>query len=209
MLTIQLTFAPIRIITALLVFFLGISILKYKRPIFIPARYFFVFMCLTLLPHLLVPVLVHFFFQITSSRGLDLPPLFAPADVLLLVLPLAALVFFWLRRQGYNVLGVSIDSLRSGLRATFERHTIPFEERLSAFRLTSLDTDVHVSAQFGTGKITVNNRKQEEMLEHIVQELNNYYAENNVEADNRTAIFYMIFGVLLLIVTVIAFYLGG
>lgn len=204
---ISLIFMTAEILLGLFCLVLGIRIFRSQRPIFISARHYFMFICLAFLPRLLMPVIDYFFWKDMPAGDLGLPPVFSIMNVLLFLMPLVVLVLFWFQMQGYIVFGISGDSFRTALHDALHRYNIPFEEQLSTLKLTSLDTDLQISAQFwlGTGQIKLKNRRQGQVLEKIVQGLNTYYAENKVAVNKLTAIFDVIFGVLLLILALVTF----
>lgn len=120
--------------------------------------------------------------------------------VLLLLFPLliypVVLAFIWRQMRGYTVLGVTDDSFRQALYAVLKDLNLPFEERLSKLRLTSIDADLeaNVTSWMGVANLRIKQREHQETLERIVSGLKQYFAGSHVSINMVTCVYYIILG---------------
>lgn len=172
--------------------FIGVRVVLSKRPMFMPSRYFFAFMVLAFSPQF-----VNSANMLTgdSSNSLGLLPYLGPLMFVFL------LIFLWFQMKGYMAIGVSDDSFREALHFSLHKNNLPFEERLSAMHLTSIDAILQVAIQswMGSGQLKLAKSKDPEVLPNIVTGIREYYIDNNVKPNNFTPIFYIIMGVFMLV----------
>lgn len=102
--------------------------------------------------------------------------------------------------RGYTVLGVTDDSFRQALYAVLKDLQLPFEERLSKLRLTSLDADLeaNVAGWMGVANLRIKQREHQETLVRIADAMKNYFAHSHVSINMVTCVYYIILGVLVM-----------
>ena len=83
----------------------------------------------------------------------------------------------WFHYKGYTAYAVTDTSFREGVTAALQKLRLPYEESLSAVRLTSIEADLQVSAHswMGTGMIRVKHRAHKSVLREVVREMNEYF----------------------------------
>jgi hypothetical protein len=129
---------------------------------------------------------------------------FELSDALLLLFPLliyvVTLAFIWRQMRGYTVLGVTDESFRQALYAVLEDLRLPFEERLSKLRLTSLDADLEasVASWMGVANLRIKQREHQEIIERVAEGLNRYFAGSHVSVNMVTCVYYIILGALVM-----------
>lgn len=183
------------LIMALMAFcflFVGIKVILSKKPLFISARYLFVFVLLGFSPQFVTAATMLFSDSpIRSGLLLYLSP------IMFVIL----LVFLWFQLQGYMAYGVSDDTFRDALHFSLDKNNLPFEEKLSAIELPSINATLQVAIQswIGAGQLKLKKSKDAKILPEIINGINQYYSENEVKPNNFTSIFYIVMGVFLLI----------
>jgi hypothetical protein len=109
-----------------------------KRPFLISSRWFSALLALPLIPILLQ-------FLLLRSRDVGELGFSRVLDWLFPLMCLCVLVSSWLQMKGYLAIAVTDASFREGLLAALKKLELPYEECLSAVRLSSLDADLQVS----------------------------------------------------------------
>ena len=117
----------------------------------------------------------------------------------LLIFPVI-LSFLWRQMRGCTVLGITDDSFRQALYAVLKDLNLPFEERLSKLRLTSIDADLeaNVASWMGVANLSIKQREHQETLERIVSGLKQYFAGSHVSINMVTCVYYIILGALVM-----------
>jgi len=171
---------------------IGIKVVLSKRPLFMPSRYFFVFMILAFSPQ---------FVNTASMLFRDLPSKLGLILYLNPIMFICLLVFFWIQMKGYMAIGISDDSFRDAMHFSLNKINQPFEERLSMIKLTSIDANLQVAIQswVGAGQIKLKGSKDAKLLSEIIEGINEYYINNKIKPNNTTSIFYIIMGIFMLI----------
>ena len=103
--------------------------------------------------------------------------------------------------RGYAVLGVTNESFRQALYAVLGDLGLPFEERLSKLRLTSLNADLeaNVNSWMGAASFRIKQREHQKTLEQIAEGLRIYFAGSHVSINMVTCVFYIILAVIVLV----------
>ena len=120
------------------------------------------------------------------------------------------LVMMWFELKGYTVYAVIDTSFREALLAALEKLQLPYEERLSVIRLTTIDADLQVSIQswMGTGIIKVKQRGYHSVLKEVVNAMNEYFRISSVPTKMISCVFYLITGGILVAFAIGMFFLG-
>ena len=122
--------------------------------------------------------------------------------LLLMLFPLpiypVILAFLWRQMRGCTVLGVTDDSFRQALYAVLKDLRLPFEERLSKLRLTSIDADLeaNVASWMGVANLSIKQPEHQETLKRIASGLKQYFAGSRVSINMVTCVYYIILGAL-------------
>ncbi|MBW8016684.1 MAG: hypothetical protein FVQ82_10890 [Planctomycetes bacterium] len=178
--------------------FIGIKVVLSKKPLFIPSRYFFVFMVLAF-----SPVLINSFTMFSKEMSGSIKIMFYISPLIII----SILVFQWFLMKGYMAIGISDDSFRQALHFSLTKNNLPFEEQLSTITLTSIDANLQVAIQswVGTGQIKFKKSGDPKILSEIVTGINQYYSENDIKPNNITAVFYIVTGILMLALAAVTF----
>ncbi|MGO9120822.1 MAG: hypothetical protein ACLQPD_24830 [Desulfomonilaceae bacterium] len=108
-------------------------------------------------------------------------------------------VFLYIAMRGYTAFGTTDVSFREGLLASLERLSLPYEEKLSAVRLPTIEADLQVAVQswLGTAQLKMKQRKFSGVLSDIVKGMNECYQSGTASEMNLTAcVFYAVIGVM-------------
>ena len=176
--------------------FLGIGTrgLLRRRPQIFSSRWLFAIVAVCFLnPALGLRDLPDFDFSSFPAFLMVLPVILLGSLVLLLV-------FVWKTMQGYTFIGVTDESIRQALHHALGSLGLPFEERVSAVRLTSLNADLKVAVQSWVGTATIAlipvGRRQE--LQAIIARMREFFAANAVATNRVTPFFYTLLGLMML-----------
>lgn len=195
----KIYFPILFLVMAFFFLYIGSKVVLAKRPIFIPARYFFALIVIAFSPQF-----------VSSGSMLSQSPSGAMGFLLWLnpVIFLCLIGFFWFQMKGYMVIGISDDTFRKALHSSLEKNELPFEEKLSVVQLTSLDVKLQIAIQswVGAGQLKLGKSGDQSILPKIVSGMESFYETNDVKPNQVTSIFYIIMGVLMLACAVI-FYL--
>ena len=186
-------------IMAFFFLFIGIKVVMSRRPLFMPSKYFFAFLVLAFSPQ----------FGITADLFFKDPP--SKLRLLFLLSPIlfvCLLVYFWILMKGYMAIGVSDDSFREAIHFSLKRINQPFDENLSAIKLTAINAKLQIAIQSWTGsaQLRLKQSKDTKLLSEIIAGINEYYDKNNIKPNNVTSIFYLFIGVFMLVFAGIFFY---
>jgi len=145
--------------------FIGIKVVISKRPLFMPSRYFFALIVLAFSPQFVTMVDI-FLKDLPGKIGL----IFLISHILFVCL----LVFFWILMKGYMAIGVSDDSFRDAIHFSLKRINQPFEEKLSAIKLTAINANLQIAIQpwVGSAQIRLKQSKDTKLLAEIIAGLN-------------------------------------
>lgn len=103
--------------------------------------------------------------------------------------------------QGYQIIGVNEDTFRTSLQNVLKKLGLPFEERLSKMRLTSLETDLEssVNAWSGVATIKIKDAKYKAVEKEIAENLRKEFQDDYLPVNLRTSYFYLITGSLMFV----------
>ncbi len=185
---------------ALFMIVIGLRVLITKRPMFISARWFFVFMLLLFLPQMANSIIILF----------DLPTgSFAWVFLLTPLLYVILIIFSWIQMKGYMVIGINNESFRTALLMALEKQGIEYEETLSSIKLPSHQAELQVAIQswIGSGQLKLKKSRDQSILKNTVNEMVDYYKNNEVKINYVTTVFYTISGVFIMIMVIGMIYL--
>lgn len=180
-------------ITAIFSFTIGLRGILTKKPFIISNRWFFanILVVFIPLPLILLPLLS------ASSSSSDPIRFMNWLNAILCGLILFVILIVWYSLRGYVTYGVTDMSFQEVLLAALEKLQLPYEESLSAIRLTSIKADLQVSVQswMGTGLIRVKQRTHRSALREIVNSMNEYFRTSSVSTNMTSCVLFLITGV--------------
>ncbi len=190
------------LIFALMAFFflfIGIKVVMSKRPLFMPSKYFFGFIVLAFLP------------QFATTVDMLLKGLPGKIGLIFVISPIlfgCLLVFFWILMKGYMAIGVSDDSFRDAIHFSLKRINQPFEEKLSAIKLTAINANLQIAIQswIGSAQLRLKNSQDTILLGEIIAGMNEYYMKNNIRPNNVISLLYILIGFFMLVFAGVFFY---
>ena len=179
-------------IKAIFSFFIALRGILTKKPFMISNRWFLatILVAFIPLPVILVPLLS------ASGSGSDIH-FMKWLIAILCGLVLSVILMVWYSLRGYVVYGVTDVLFRETLLAALEKLQLPYEESLSAIRLTSIQGDLQVSVQswMGTGIVKVRQRAHRSALREIVNTMNEYFRTLSVSTNMIPCIAYLVMGI--------------
>ena len=194
-------FPIVFIILGLYLFVTGLRGVITKKPFVFSAKSNFWLVALAFSPSIVQTLYSFWDFFSSAAEGAED---FEWSLVLLLLFPLliypVVLAFIWRQMRGYTVLGVTDDSFRQALYAVLKDLRLPFEERLSKLRLTSIDADLeaNVASWMGVAGLRIKQREHQETLERVANGLKRYFAGSHVSVNMVTCVYYIILGALVM-----------
>jgi hypothetical protein len=197
----SMIFSIVFIILGLYLILTGLRGVVRKKPFVFSAKRSFWLVALAFSPSIVQPL--YSFWELYSS-SIGHAEDFEWSHTLALLFPLlifpVILAFLWRQMRGYTILGVTDDSFRQALYAVLKDLQLPFEERLSKLRLTSIDVDLeaNVAGWMGVANLRIKQPNQEETSKRIADELNHYFAASHVSINMITCVYYIIIGALII-----------
>ncbi|MCY3740223.1 MAG: hypothetical protein OXH00_04320 [Candidatus Poribacteria bacterium] len=179
-------------ITAIFSFYIGLRGILSKTPFMISNRWFLATILVAFIP---LPVIL---LPLLSASGSSSDIYFMKWLIAILCgLVLSVILMVWYSLRGYVVYGVTDVSFRETLLAALEKLQLPYEESLSAIRLTSIQADLQVSVQswMGTGIVKVKQRAHRSALREIVNTMNEYFRTLSVSTNIIPYIFFLVIGI--------------
>jgi hypothetical protein len=194
-------FSIVFVILGLYLLVTGLRGVVSKKPFVFSSKSNFWLAALAFSPSIIQPL--HSFWQLYSSsveRGDDFEWSFAWLFLFPLIMYPVIFAFLWRQMRGYTVLGVTDDSFRQALYAVLDDLRLPFEERLSKLRLTSLDADLeaNVASWMGIANLRIKQREHQETLDRIAESMKNYFAGSHVSINMVTCVYYIVLGAMIL-----------
>jgi len=192
------------VILSILLLALGMRGLVWRKPFVLHSRWQFCLVVISMLPGILLPAWLAFT-ESTQSQGfvslfLWLNPLFF----------CCLLMMMWFQLKGYLVFGVTDQTFREALVYALDKLAIPYEERLSAMHLPSVDADLQVAVQswMGVGQIKTKKAKDTAILHQIVDAMSEDFKTSPTKSPIITSLFQTISGGFILVIAVGLFLIG-
>ena len=173
-------------IMALFFFGIGIRAILSKRPFLVSNRWM-----LSVMFVVFIPIIFQFALRpLDGIMGWTHPILFG-----------MILVMMWYQLKGYVAYAVTDTSFREALVAALEKLQMPYEESLSAIRITSVNADLQVAVQswMGTGTIKVKQREHRAVLREVVIAMNDYFRTSHVSTNLISCVFLVVLSVVMAI----------
>lgn len=179
-------------ITAVFSFSIGLRGILTKKPFMISNRWFLATILVVFIP---LPVILVPFLS-ASGSGSDIH-FMKWLNAILCGLTLFVILMVWYSLRGYVTFGVTDVSFQEALLAALEKLQLPYEESLSAIRLTSIQADLQVSVQSWTGSalIKVKQRTHRSALREIVNTMNEYFRTSFVSTNMISCIFFLVMAI--------------
>ena len=173
---------------------IGILGLRHQRPLIVPARQFVWFFMVVFgvgVIQMWAPLL-EFGAVDWFSVGF---PLFQTAMFVLMVWVI------YKQMVGRIIFGVSEDLFRDALIHALDKLSLPYKETISKIRLTELGVDlqVAVASWMGTAQIRAKQAEHRHHADHIMDQIELYFAKTPVTIQKLPFLIYIVLGVLLAI----------
>jgi hypothetical protein len=167
---------------------IGLRGIITKRPFLISNKWMLWLMFIVFIPNIL---LVLFLPSSTSILIKWLNP----------VIFTVVLVMLCFALKGYVAYGVTDTSFREAMLAALEKLQLPYEEKLSAIQLTSVEADLQVSVQswMGAGQIKAKQRQHHSQLAEIVAAMNEHFQISSSPVNLISCVFFVVMGVIMVI----------
>ena len=192
-------------ITAIFSLVVGMRGILTKRPFVISHRWFLAKILVISIPLLLILLP----FLSSSGSSSDIIHLMNWLKAILCGVILFVIPIVWFSLRGYVTYGVTDVSFREALLAALEKLQLPYEESLSAIRLTSIEADLQVSVQawMGTGLIKVKQRTHRSKLKEIVIAMNECFRTSSVSIKMTSCVFLLVTGIFEVLFAIAMFFL--
>jgi hypothetical protein len=176
-------------------FFLYISlfILIKKKPVIINSKWITLIVVISFLP-----IIISSIARIDLSSSNSLIHLFTP------IMFIGIIVFYFFIIKGFSMYGVN-EEIREALLTSLDKMSIKYQEKMNKIELPDLKNELNVSLQswIGTGMIKIKHKKDLKIFKEIIANMKNYYAEKNVTPKIIVPIFYLFFGGIFVLMTVL------
>jgi Tfp pilus assembly protein PilF len=181
-------------IIALSFLVIGFAVLLRKKPLLFSSRWLFTLMLVCFAPQFILP------FQMRDFPGDQLGG-FKTITWLFPLMFVVLLVFLWMQMQGYIVMGIVDKSFRKALLSVLDDLHLEREEELSIIRIpqANLDIAVAIQSRTGVGQLRNKTKNGQEVFRQIIAGLRRRFDQGELEINNTTSVFYVIFGILMLI----------
>jgi tetratricopeptide (TPR) repeat protein len=175
---------------------IGLSVFLRKKPLIFSSRWMFALILVCFSPQFTL-----FMTPITGDHHsgewllmkLLMPLLFA-----------VLLVFLWLQMQGYVLFGIVDKSFRKALLTVLDELHLERQEELSLIRIPSANLDIQVAIQswVGTGQVKNKSKKGREVFQQTIDGLKRRSAQGELETSNTLPVFYIVFGIIMLVLCI-------
>jgi hypothetical protein len=118
---------------------------------------------------------------------------------------LVLMIFYYFIIKGYSIYCVNDTDFRDSIISSLNKNAIKFEEKMNKIELVELNNEINISftAWIGSGMIKLKNKKDDIVFNRIMDSVKQYYKENSIKAKKTIAIFYIIFGVIFVILCIV------
>ena len=160
----------------------GIYMLGKRRPIIFSSFWFMIGILLILLPSVL-----------TSFTHFD--PKEPSGYILSFMFILVPLVFWYMFRSGYFIIGIDTDTFQQALFKALEKKQYRFKSSLSMVEIEDPPMRIHISLQSwnGTGQVKLKGRRNTSAFRQLVSSIET----KELGFNSLTPIIYMIIGLLM------------
>jgi len=181
-------------IIALAFLLIGFAVLLRKKPLLFSSRWMFALVLVCFAPQFILP------FQMRGLPGDQLGG-FKTITWLMPLMFVVLLVFLWMQMQGYIAMGIVDKSFRKALLSVLDDLHLEREEELSIIRIpqANLDIAVAIQSRTGVGQLRNKSKSGQEVFQQIIAGLKRRFAQGELETNNTTSVFYVMFGILMLI----------
>jgi hypothetical protein len=180
------------------IFFLNIGLKATikNEPSIINSKWIYAMIVFSLIPTVIINAKDLYRFGSDGTSGL----IFSIMPILLLIL----MVFYYFIMKGYTIYCISDSDFRNSIIFSLNKNLIKFEEKLNKIELIELKNELNISftAWIGAGMIKLKNKKDDNVFSSIIDDIKQFFYENTIETKKTIAIFYIIFGIIFLIVSI-------
>jgi tetratricopeptide (TPR) repeat protein len=175
----------------------GLSVLLRKKPLVFSSRWMFALILVCFSPQFSI-------FFLTSATGDHHSGEWLLMKLLMPLMFTVLLVFVWLQMQGYVLFGIVDKSFRKALLSVLDELHLERQEELSLIRIPSANLDIQVAIQswVGTGQVKNKSKTGKEVFQQIIEGLKKRAAQGELETSNTLPIFYIVFGIIMLVLCI-------
>ena len=179
-------------IEALFFFAIGIRVMAARRPLLLNARWLLGFLAIAFSPAVIIPLSL-------PSKSVN-PIMLINIPIYVVVMIVMAIAI-----RGYIAMGITDESFRAAIHNALQELDIAFEETLGHIKLTSHDLELQVAVQswMGTAQLKMKQSSGKPILAEIAKAVSKYYQTHETKTNNITPIFYIIMGVLMLVLAIV------
>lgn len=168
---------------------IGLRGILTKRPFLVSNRWWLPIIFAAFIPIVLLPLSLSLLPSGFNTINWVHPLIFGVIGVIL--------VTMCYQLKGYTAYAVTDTSFREALLAALEKLQLPYEERLSGIRLTSINADLRVTMWTGAGVIRVKQRSHEPVLKDVANAVNEYFRNTFVPTKMNACVISMVMGVIM------------
>jgi Tfp pilus assembly protein PilF len=181
-------------IIALPFLFTGLAVVLRRKPLLFSSRWMFALILVCFAPQFILP------FQMLGLPGNHLGR-FTMITWMVPFMFVVLLAFLWIQMQGYVVMGIVDKSFRKALLSVLDELHLERQEELSIIRIpqANLDIAVAIQSRMGVGQVKNKSNSGQEVFQQIIAGLKRRFTQGELETNNTTSVFYVIFGVIMLV----------
>lgn len=179
-------------VEAAFLFAIGIRVMAARRPLLFNARWLLMFLAVALSPGVVIPLTLN-----SKSEN--------PIMLINILIVIVVMIIMAVAIRGYIAMGITNESFRAALHNALQGLDIAYEETLGHIKLTSHDLEMQVAVQswVGTAQVKMKQSSGKPILEKIVKAVSEYYQTHETKTNNITPIFYLIMGLLMLVMGIV------
>ncbi len=168
--------------------YISFSILVRKKPVVVAANILVILMAVGFLPSIIINVVLYF----TSSAS-------TPLNLFVSAMFLALLVFYFFMIRGISIYGMKDDDFRSCFLDALGAAKLSYTETMNKIHIEDPPADIFISFQesLGSGMVKMKG-KAYDSFKQIVRHFKIILQDRQVVTKKATAIFYIVFTLLML-----------
>jgi hypothetical protein len=171
--------------------FIGLRVTLINKPIIINSNWLYIFVSFSLLPSVVFSIINIKNIGIDDSYGTTLFMSIIPVFLIIMM------VFYYFVIKGYSIYCITDEEFRKALLFSLNNNLIKFNEKFNKIELFELNNELNISfaSWIGTGMIKLKNKKDKLILKKIIDDIKQYFKNNEIKTKKIMAIFYLIFGI--------------
>lgn len=174
--------------------FIGGKIIITKKPLIFHSRWMFLIILILYIPLILFQLRQAFPFDKSSYLTLTIP-------LMLFLL----LIYVWFILRGFSIIGISSDSFRNALLYALQKSGLQYTETFNKISLPEINAEINIGMQtwMGTGQFRWKPISANKQMNELIKNIREYFRENDEKIKIITPLFYIIFGIIFIIMGVV------